>query len=39
MNTYRWYARDYAENSQAQLQWTKELIARLQLSGRETVLD
>ncbi|QPK64473.1 methyltransferase domain-containing protein [Methylomonas sp. LL1] len=39
MNTYRWNAQDYAQNSQAQQQWAKELIALLQLSGHETVLD
>lgn len=39
MNTYRWNAQDYAQNSQAQQQWAKELIAQLQLSGRENVLD
>lgn len=39
MNTYFWNAQDYAQNSQAQWQWAKELIALLQLSGRETVLD
>ena len=39
LNTYRWNAQDYAQNSQAQQQWAKELIALLQLSGRETVID
>ncbi len=39
MNAYRWNAQDYAQNSQAQQQWAKELTAQLQLSGRETVLD
>lgn len=39
MNTYRWNAQDYAQNSQAQQQWAKELIAVLQLTGNETVLD
>ncbi|MCQ8103698.1 methyltransferase domain-containing protein [Methylomonas sp. SURF-2] len=39
MNTYRWNAQKYAQNSQAQQQWAKELIALLQLSGHETVLD
>ncbi|AMK78757.1 MULTISPECIES: methyltransferase domain-containing protein [Methylomonas] len=39
MNTYRWNAQDYAQNSRAQQQWAKELIALLQLSGHETVLD
>lgn len=39
MNTYRWNAQDYAQNSKAQQQWAKELIAQLQLSGRENILD
>jgi trans-aconitate 2-methyltransferase len=39
MNTYRWNAKDYAQNSQAQQQWAKELIASLQLTGRETLMD
>lgn len=39
MNTYRWNALDYAQNSQAQQQWAKELMALLQLIGSETVLD
>jgi trans-aconitate methyltransferase len=39
MNTYHWNAQDYAQNSQAQRQWAKELIAGLRLTGHETVLD
>ncbi|MDD4915320.1 MAG: methyltransferase domain-containing protein [Methylococcales bacterium] len=39
MKPYRWNAQDYAQNSQAQQQWAKELIALLQLTGHETVLD
>jgi len=39
LNAYRWNAQDYAQNSQAQQQWANELIALLQLSGRENVLD
>jgi len=39
LNTYRWNAQDYAQNSQAQQQWANELIALLQLTGDETVLD
>ncbi|WP_225587700.1 class I SAM-dependent methyltransferase [Methylomonas fluvii] len=39
MNTYRRNAQDYAQNSQAQQQWAKELIAGMRLTGRETVLD
>jgi trans-aconitate methyltransferase len=39
LNTYRWNAQDYAQNSQAQQQWAKELITQLQLCGHETLLD
>jgi Trans-aconitate methyltransferase len=39
LKPYRWNAQDYAQNSQAQQQWAKELMAGLQLTGRETVLD
>jgi len=39
LNTYRWNAQDYAQNSKAQQQWAKELIALLQLIGHETLLD
>lgn len=39
MKPYSWNAQDYAQNSQAQQQWANELIALLQLSGRENVLD
>ena len=34
-----WNPIDYAENSSAQLAWARELIARLNLSGNESVLD
>jgi trans-aconitate 2-methyltransferase len=36
---YNWNADDYAENSSAQQQWAEELIAKLALSGRESVID
>ncbi|MDP1659908.1 MAG: methyltransferase domain-containing protein [Methylotenera sp.] len=39
MNTYRWNAKDYAKNSQAQQKWARELIAILNLTGEEDVLD
>ncbi|WAR46048.1 class I SAM-dependent methyltransferase [Methylomonas rapida] len=39
MNTYRWNAQDYAQNSHAQQQWAKEMMALLRLTGSETVLD
>ncbi|WP_231890357.1 class I SAM-dependent methyltransferase [Methylomonas methanica] len=39
MNTYRWNAQDYAQHSHAQQQWAKEMMAVLQLTGNETVLD
>ena len=35
----KWNAEDYARNSSAQLQWAEELIAKLALSGGESVLD
>ena len=34
-----WNPEDYARNSRAQMEWARELISRLQLSGNETVLD
>ena len=34
-----WNPEDYAQNSDVQLAWARELIARLELSGNETVLD
>jgi trans-aconitate 2-methyltransferase len=39
MNTYRWNAKDYERNSQAQQKWARELIANLNLSGGEDILD
>jgi trans-aconitate 2-methyltransferase len=39
MNTYEWNAKDYEQNSQAQQKWAKELIAHLNLTGVEDILD
>lgn len=39
MHRHRWNAEDYRQNSAAQQQWAKELIAKLNLTGEETVLD
>lgn len=36
---YNWNAQDYAKNSQNQFQWAKELIPKLPLQGKETLLD
>lgn len=36
---YQWDARDYRESSSAQLQWARELLSTLQLSGNERILD
>jgi trans-aconitate 2-methyltransferase len=36
---YAWNAKDYAVNSQNQLQWAKELIPKLKLRGNENLLD
>jgi trans-aconitate 2-methyltransferase len=36
---HNWNADDYAKNSSAQLQWAQELIAKLSLHGRESLLD
>ncbi len=36
---YAWDAKDYAKNSQNQLQWAKELIPKLKLKGNEALLD
>ena len=35
----RWDAAEYARNSSAQREWARELIGKLGLSGRESVLD
>lgn len=39
MNTYNWNAKDYEKNSGAQQKWARELIARLNLTGTENILD
>jgi trans-aconitate 2-methyltransferase len=36
---YQWDAGDYRESSSAQLQWARELLGKLQLSGNERILD
>lgn len=36
---FRWDAADYAKSSPAQKQWARELIQKINLSGREHVLD
>ena len=36
---FRWDAADYAKSSPAQKQWAQELIRKINLSGRERVLD
>ena len=35
----QWNPQDYAKNSEAQLQWARELRSRLSLNGSESVLD
>jgi len=35
----QWNAQDYAKSSSAQAAWAQDLIAKLNLSGNETVLD
>lgn len=37
--TYSWNAKDYEKNSQAQQKWARELIANLNLTGVEDILD
>ena len=37
--SYAWDAKDYAKNSQNQLQWAKELIPKLKLKENEALLD
>ncbi len=39
MNTYSWNAKDYERNSEAQQRWARELIAKLNLTGVENILD
>jgi trans-aconitate 2-methyltransferase len=36
---YAWDAKDYAKNSQNQLQWAQELIPKLKLRGNEALQD
>jgi trans-aconitate 2-methyltransferase len=36
---YAWDAKDYQKNSTNQYAWAQELIPKLQLSGKETLLD
>ena len=36
---YKWDATDYQKNSEVQLTWGKELIAKLDLHGNEHILD
>ncbi len=35
----KWDAKDYADNSTAQLSWANELIGKLKLQGNESLLD
>lgn len=37
--TYSWNAKDYEKNSLAQQKWARELIANLNLTGVEDILD
>jgi trans-aconitate 2-methyltransferase len=39
MSEYSWNAKDYAKHSAAQQGWARELIAKLQLEGHESILD
>ena len=39
MKKYNWNAKDYEAHSQAQQQWARELIAKLNLAGDEDLLD
>jgi trans-aconitate 2-methyltransferase len=39
MSAYNWNAEDYQQNSAAQQQWARELIAKLALTGSENLLD
>jgi trans-aconitate 2-methyltransferase len=38
-NNYTWDAKDYAKHSSTQQAWARELIAKLNLNGHESVLD
>jgi trans-aconitate methyltransferase len=39
MNTHKWDAKDYQDNSAVQQKWARELITKIRLKGNETVLD
>ncbi|HIP38054.1 MAG TPA: SAM-dependent methyltransferase, partial [Desulfocapsa sulfexigens] len=39
MNTNKWNAKDYANNSSAQESWANELLEKLALKGNEHLLD
>lgn len=39
MHRYQWNAKDYQQNSAMQKQWAEELIAKLNLTGTEAVMD
>ena len=39
MNAYEWNADDYERNSKGQQKWARELIEKLELKGRENILD
>jgi trans-aconitate 2-methyltransferase len=39
MTNFRWNPNEYAASSSAQLVWAKELIAKLNLTGKEEILD
>jgi cyclopropane fatty-acyl-phospholipid synthase-like methyltransferase len=39
MKNYDWNAEDFVQHSAAQLNWARELIAKLHLQGLETILD
>ncbi|MGO9117518.1 MAG: class I SAM-dependent methyltransferase [Desulfomonilaceae bacterium] len=37
--SYKWNAQDYAKHSSGQFEWARELIAKLDLHGSESILD
>jgi len=39
MNTHKWDAKDYRDNSAVQQEWARELITKIRLKGNESVLD
>lgn len=39
MTNYHWNAKDYAQHSQGQQVWARELISKSQLKGTQSVLD